>query len=108
MERAAFAALSFCECRRRGWDLSGTHPRLGSVADQHADTFPWQPASATGVGSMPGVDPAEALRIVLGELPDLPHLPELPARGAGADLTGRTAALLVDMPVEITPTGWRF
>jgi hypothetical protein len=57
---------------------------------------------------MPGDDPAEALRIVLGELPDLPHLPELPARGAGADLTGRTAALLVDMPVETTPTGWRF
>ena len=57
---------------------------------------------------MPGVDPAEALRIVLGELPDLPHLPELPARGAGADLTGRTAALLVDMPVEVTATGWRF
>ncbi|MGE5287364.1 MAG: methionine synthase [Micromonosporaceae bacterium] len=57
---------------------------------------------------MPGADPAEALRIVLGELPDLPHLPELPARGAGADMTGRTAALLVDMPVEVTATGWRF
>jgi methionine synthase II (cobalamin-independent) len=57
---------------------------------------------------MPGTDPAEAMRIVLGELPDLPYLAELPARGVGADLTGRTAALLVDLPVETAPTGWRF
>ncbi|HEY6278305.1 MAG TPA: methionine synthase [Streptosporangiaceae bacterium] len=57
---------------------------------------------------MPGTDPAEALRIILGELPGLPHLAELPARGPGAQLTGRTAGLLVGLPVEITPTGWRF
>jgi Cobalamin-independent synthase, Catalytic domain len=57
---------------------------------------------------MPGTDHAEAMRVILGELPDLPHLAELPARGVGADLTGRTAALLVDLPVETTPTGWRF
>jgi methionine synthase II (cobalamin-independent) len=62
---------------------------------------------ATGVGSMPGTDPAEATKIVLGELPDLPHVPELPARGAGADMTGRGAALLVDMPVDLQPSGWR-
>jgi hypothetical protein len=72
------------------------------------ERFPWPPASATGVGSLPGTDPLEALRLVFGELPDLPHLPELPARGPGADLTGRTAALLVDLPVELTPAGWRF
>ena len=48
------------------------------------------------------------MRLVFGELPDLPHLAELPARGPGADLTGRTAALLVDLPVELTPGGWRF
>ncbi len=70
--------------------------------------FPWPPATATGVGSMPGTDPAEAIAVILGELPDLPHLPELPARGPGADLTGRTAALLVDLPVETTPRGWKF
>jgi hypothetical protein len=70
--------------------------------------YPWPPASATGVGSMPGTDPAEAMRVVFGELPDLPHLAELPARGPGADLTGRTAALLVDLPVETSPGGWRF
>jgi len=69
--------------------------------------FPWPAATATGVGSMPGTDPAEAMAVVLGELPDLPHLPELPGRGPGADLTGRTASLLVDLPVETTPSGWK-
>ncbi len=70
--------------------------------------FPWPAATATGVGSLPGSDPLEAQRLVFGELPGLPHLAELPDRGPGADLTGRTAALLVDLPVELTPTGWRF
>jgi hypothetical protein len=56
---------------------------------------------------MPGTNPAEAMRVVAGELPDFPHLPELPDRGPGADLTGRTAALLVDIPAEVTPRGWR-
>jgi methionine synthase II (cobalamin-independent) len=65
----------------------------------------WGPA--TGVGSLPGADPAEAMRVVLGELPELPHLPELPARGPGADLIGRTAGLLVDLAVDLTPSGWR-
>jgi hypothetical protein len=69
--------------------------------------FPWPAGSATGVGSMPGTDPAAAVAVVLGELPDLPHLPELPARGVGADMIGRTAALLVDLPVETTPAGWK-
>jgi methionine synthase II (cobalamin-independent) len=70
--------------------------------------YPWPPGSATGVGSMPGTDPAEAIAVVLGELPDFPHLPELPGRGPGADLTGRTAALLVGLSVETTTGGWRF
>ena len=56
---------------------------------------------------MPGTNPAEAMRVVAGELSDFPHLPELPDRGPGADLTGRTAALLVEIPVEVTPRGWR-
>jgi methionine synthase II (cobalamin-independent) len=63
--------------------------------------------AASGIGSLPGTDPAEALRLVLGELPDLPHLPELPGRGAGADLIGRSATLLVDLAVDLTPAGWR-
>ncbi|MGY1681239.1 methionine synthase [Geodermatophilus sp. SYSU D01176] len=70
-----------------------------------AGPAPWGPA--TGVGSLPGDDPAEALRVVTGELPDFPHLPELPGRGPGADLVGRSAALLVDLAVELTPAGWR-
>jgi methionine synthase II (cobalamin-independent) len=56
---------------------------------------------------MPGTNPAEACRLVFGELPGLPYLPELPGRGPGADITGRTAALLVDMPVQTTPHGWK-
>jgi hypothetical protein len=56
---------------------------------------------------MPGTDALEAARIVIGELPALPHLPELPGRGAGADMIGRTAALLVDLAVELVPSGYR-
>jgi hypothetical protein len=44
---------------------------------------------------------------VVGELPLLPHIAELPGRGAGADIIGRTASMLVDMPVQLVPTGWR-
>lgn len=45
---------------------------------------------------------------MLGEVPDLAFLPELPGRGPGADLLGRGAVLLVDMPVELAVSGWRF
>ncbi|QFG70109.1 methionine synthase [Ornithinimicrobium pratense] len=71
---------------------------------------------ATGVGSWPGQDVREALRVLRGELasgqaPDgvvaLPYLAELPARGPGADMIGRTAQLLVDLPVDLQPQGWR-
>jgi methionine synthase II (cobalamin-independent) len=73
-------------------------------------TGPWPAPGATGVGSLPGDDPDEACRIVVGELgdpPGLPHLPELPDRGAGADLVGRTAALLEGLAVDLQPAGWR-
>ncbi|MER5425280.1 methionine synthase [Streptosporangium roseum] len=70
--------------------------------------YPWGEATATGVGSHPGADHAEAIRVVFGELPALPYLPELPARGVGADLIGRTASLLVELAVEVQPSGWRF
>jgi methionine synthase II (cobalamin-independent) len=57
---------------------------------------------------MPGEDPVEAARTVADELPGLPYLAELPDRGPGADVIGRTAALLVDIPVELAgPRGWR-
>jgi methionine synthase II (cobalamin-independent) len=63
--------------------------------------------AATGIGSLPGTDIREAVRTVLGELPDLPHLPELPARGPGADILGRTAGLLVDLPIDLYAGRWR-
>jgi methionine synthase II (cobalamin-independent) len=69
--------------------------------------WPWPAGSATGIGSMPGTDITESQRIVLGEAPDLPHLPELPARGPGADAIGRSAAFLVDLPVELYTGRWR-
>lgn len=68
---------------------------------------PWPPGTATGIGSLTGTDAREAARIVVGELLDLPHLPELPDRGVGADLIGRTAAVLVDLAVEVVPSGYR-
>ncbi len=62
---------------------------------------------ATGLGSLPGTDQREAARTVVGELPAFPHVPELPARGVGADLVGRASALLVDLAVEVWPSGYR-
>ncbi|HYN93719.1 MAG TPA: methionine synthase [Pilimelia sp.] len=70
-------------------------------------TWPWPAGAASGIGSFPGTDIAEALRVVLGELPDVPHLPELPARGPGADMVGRGAGFLVEMPVELYAGQWR-
>lgn len=65
------------------------------------------PYRATGIGSLPGTDPLEAARTVLGELAELPHLPELPARGQHADLAGRGAALLAELHADLQPAAWR-
>ncbi len=74
-------------------------------------TTPWAPCAATGVGSLPGTSSVEAARIVAGELPELVHVAELPARGPGADMVGRTGAMLakvaIDLGLETTPTSWR-
>jgi hypothetical protein len=67
----------------------------------------WPAGAGTGVGSLPGTDAREACSLVFGELPDLPHLPELPNRGAGADMIGRSAALLAELHVDLQPAGWR-
>ncbi|WP_033340258.1 uroporphyrinogen decarboxylase/cobalamine-independent methonine synthase family protein [Catenuloplanes japonicus] len=69
--------------------------------------WPWPEGASTGIGSLPGTDVAEAQRMILGELPDFPHLPELPARGPGADLIGRGAGFLVELPVELYAGRWR-
>lgn len=69
--------------------------------------LPWQAGTATGIGSLPGTDIAEAVKTVLGEMPEFPYLPELPARGPGADMIGRSAGLLRDLPVELYAARWR-
>ncbi len=63
--------------------------------------------AATGVGSLPGTDVAEAVRLVAGELPDLVHLPELPARGVPAAMVGRATAVLSGLAADLQPAGWR-
>lgn len=73
----------------------------------HHEANHWPAGVATGVGSMPGESPRESARVVLDALPDLPHLVELPARGPGADMVGRTAGMLVDLHVDLQPSGWR-
>lgn len=78
-----------------------------SSAQPESPSWPWSPGSATGIGSLPGTDIVEATRVVLGELPDMPHIPELPQRGPGAEIIGRGAALLVDLPAEIYAGRWR-
>ncbi|MFT4200858.1 MAG: vitamin-B12 independent methionine synthase [Gordonia sp. (in: high G+C Gram-positive bacteria)] len=60
----------------------------------------------TGVGPMPGADPLVAARTAFDEVA-LPFVPELPARGLGADPVGRTAALLVDIPVDVIGGDYR-
>src|ERR1700747_1832292 len=65
-------------------------------------------ASASGVGSWPGAAPREAAEIVVGELAGaLAHIVELPARGVGADLLGRAAALVIDVAIDTVPRGYR-
>lgn len=64
-------------------------------------------ALSTGLGSWPGTDIRESVSIVLGELPVLPHLVELPARGLGADLIGRTGALMADVELDVRTSGYR-
>jgi methionine synthase II (cobalamin-independent) len=66
------------------------------------------------VGSWPGTDIRETLGVVRDLLANpgdgvdgLPYLPELPDRGPGADLVGRGLGMLVDLPVDLQPSGWR-
>ena len=65
---------------------------------------------ASGVGSHPGDDQHdfdEAVRLVLGELPDLAYLPELPGRGPAAGMTGRSLAVMAELGADLQPAGWR-
>jgi methionine synthase II (cobalamin-independent) len=64
-------------------------------------------AAATGIGSWPGITARRAAEVVVGELHAMTHLVELPARGVGADLIGRAAALLVGIGMDTVPRGYR-
>jgi len=64
----------------------------------------------TGVGSHPGDDQHaydEAVRVVVGELPDLAYVPEVPGRGPGASMTGRGVAVMASLGADLQPAGWR-
>lgn len=71
------------------------------------DSGEFRPVLSTGIGSWPGEDMADALKITFAECPDLPYLPELPARGAAAQMIGRGTALLSGLAVDLQPAGWR-
>ncbi len=65
-------------------------------------------ATGTGLGSWPGTSARAAAEVVVGELGGgLAHLVELPDRGVGADMIGRTGALLVDIALDTAPRGYR-
>lgn len=97
----------FTRAKHRGHRRVAPAAVRGNLHNDRVSEHPWPPGAATGIGSMPGTDVAEAAAVVFGELPEFPHLPELPARGVGADMIGRTAALLVDLAVEVVPSGYR-
>jgi methionine synthase II (cobalamin-independent) len=64
-------------------------------------------ALATGIGSMPGTDFAESLRLVMGEVGNFVYVPELPARGVHAGMIGRSLAVLEGLDADLQPDGWR-
>src|ERR687893_960166 len=88
---------------QRSSDANGADERQrgGRVTDDIA------PVRSTGIGSWPGNDMADAIKIAFAESPDLPYLPELPAGGAYAGLVGRSTALLAGLAVDLQPAGWR-
>jgi methionine synthase II (cobalamin-independent) len=91
-------------------DADATRLRDDSLDERSADDGPAiadRTAVGTGIGSLPGEDIVEAVRIVVGELPDFVHLPELPARGAPAGMIGRATAVLSGLAVDLQPAGWR-
>lgn len=94
-----------------------TLPSLASSVADHSRPGPHvetqgseAQVTATMLGPWPGTDPVEAAKNSLGLFtpPHLPSLPELPSRGVGSDAVGRTAGLLVELPVDVQPYGWRF
>lgn len=77
------------------------------MADAVFDGWDGSPIRSTGIGSWPGTDLVEALKISFDEAPELPFLPELPGRGTGSQLIGRGVAVLVGLGADLQPAGWR-
>jgi hypothetical protein len=70
--------------------------------------------AVSGLGPWPGTDVLEAQTVVLGDLGDtpsgvdgLPFRVQPPPAPGVPDATGRAAALLVDVPVEVGVHGWK-
>ena len=79
-------------------------PRACDDRDRLGGSGPGSPPES---GSWPGTDAREAAAVMVGELAELPHLVELPDRGLGADTIGRASALLVDLHLDASTTGYR-
>lgn len=60
----------------------------------------------TGLGSMPGTDLREAVRVVRDLVPDIFAWPELPQRGPASSMIGRTLGVL-EQPCTREDDGWR-
>ncbi|MFQ6170144.1 methionine synthase [Oryzobacter sp. R7] len=92
--------------------MTGVEPAVSATADTSGPVVTTAPVRATGIGSWPGTSAREAVRTVRDLLLDdegvgLAFLPETPGRGPGADIIGRAAGLLTDLPVDLQPSGWR-
>lgn len=61
---------------------------------------------ATALGSMPGDDFRESVKMAADLLPELLAWPEVPARDPSSAMIGRTLGLL-EQPCELSPDGWR-
>jgi len=56
--------------------------------------------AATGIGSLPHVDPHAAAAFVLERLPDLPAAPSLPRRSPAESMLGQAAVGMVGLAVD--------
>ena len=51
---------------------------------------------ATGIGSLPFLEPGEALELIWQYLPDIPHWPQLPQRGSSEGFVNQFLNPLVE------------